>query len=323
MKGLALVGALIGFAEHPRLSITRWASVAGTSAGAIVASLLAAGHGVKNLEELMRKAPYEKFEDTGAGGRIVGGALNLVRHHGLAHGEYFRRWLDEQVAQKTFAAVREADGSFRLRLIAADITRHEMLVLPEDLGNYRAANSEDPIRPEDFKIADAVRMSMSIPYFFQPVELVHHATGLSSTIVDGGVLSNFPVWLFDVSNRQPVKPTFGLRLVGGRGVGGGLQKVIEGLGWPIQTGTNIVHTATDAWDTRFMTHSTAVRTCPVPAGDVGTTDFNLTPAQQAKLVDGGRVAALKFLDDFQVEQYVNTFGHRLSDEAPARAAAVR
>jgi NTE family protein len=316
MKGLALIGALSGFADHPRFSIKRWVSVAGTSAGAIIASLLATDHSIEELQQLMRTAPYAKFEDTGA--PILGGILNLARHHGLAHGDYFRAWLDEQLQGKTFAAVKtgaaaEQTGreAYRLRLIAADVTRHEMLVLPEDLRNYRQPGGDGPIQPDTFKIADAVRMSMSIPYFFQPVELVHHETGAPSTIVDGGILSNFPVWLFDVADRQPDRPTFGFRLIGGRGVGGGLQKIVDDLGWPVQLGTNIVHTATDAWDTRFMTHSTVVRTCPVGAGDIGTTDFNLTDTQEKGLIDGGRDAAHRFLDRFQTDEYINTYGKRL------------
>ncbi len=48
-----------------------------------------------------------------------------------------------------------------------------MLVLPESLGNYRPEQGLPVIDPETFPIVDAVRMSMSIPYFFQPIELVH------------------------------------------------------------------------------------------------------------------------------------------------------
>lgn len=324
MKGLALIGALIGFAEHPRFSVKRWRSVAGTSAGAIVASLLATGHDIEDLERLMRAAPYPKFEDTGP--PVIGGLVNLVRHHGLAHGDYFHAWLDQQLDGATFASVKEpasgqdAGGTYRLRLIATDVTRHEMLVLPEDLKNYLRPGGREPIEPDAFKIADAVRMSMSIPYFFQPIELVHRESGAASTIVDGGVLSNFPVWLFDVADRQPIRPTFGFRLIGGRGVGGGLQKLIDHLGWPVELGTDIVHTATDAWDTRFMTHSTIVRTCPVDAGDVGTTDFHLSESQEQGLIDGGRRDGERFLDQFQTSSYVNTYGHPLAPEAPMLTA---
>lgn len=310
VKGIALVGALLGFAEQ---GWTEWKNVAGTSAGAIIAAYLACGHGPDELEALLRSTPYDKFEDFGPGGKTIGGGLNLIRHHGLAHGEYFHRWFYEQTEGKTFGDV--AASGRTLKLIAADVTHRELLVLPDDLAFYRQPGGEVPIVPSEFRVADAARMSMSIPYFFQPVELVRIETGKPGTIVDGGMLSNFPVWLFDVDERDPLRPTFGFRLVGGRGVGGGLQAIVDGLGWPVKLGADMFHTAMEAWDKRFMSHSTAVRTCPVPAGEIGSTDFALTREQQDWLLDSGRGAAAAFLKDFDPAEYFNTFGRKLTPAA--------
>lgn len=307
VKGIALVGALIGFAER---GWTDWVNVAGTSAGSIIASFLACGHDAEDLEKLLRETPYPKFEDFGSGGEVIGGVLNLVRNHGLAHGEYFHRWFLEQTDEKTFGDVK-AEGR-TLKLIAADVTHRELLVLPDDLAAYRQPGGTEPIDPDSFRIADAARMSMSIPFFFQPVELVRIETGKPATIVDGGMLSNFPIWLFDVQDRDALRPTFGFRLVGGKGVGGGMQAVVDGLGWPVRLGADMFHTAMEAWDKRFMSHSTYVRTCAVSAGDVGTTDFNVTPAQQDWLVESGKKAAADFLDAFKPLSYVNTYGRRLA-----------
>ena len=321
IKGLAIVGAILGFREHASISIERWVNVAGTSAGAIIAAQIACSDDPRKVLDVVRSAPWQKFADYGPGGRILGGLPNLVRHHGLAHGEYFRRWFDEVLEGKTFRHVRsegEAEGSeyaYRLKLIAADVTNRDMLVLPEDLAKYRVPGSADPIDPDDFKIADAVRMSLSIPFFFRPVTLLRADTGKPATILDGGILSNFPVWLFDVRDRQPRRPTFGLRLTGGRGVGQGLYKFVDRLGWPAKLASDVHRTATEAWDERFMSHSTVVRTCPVDAGDVGTTDFDLSPERINALLEGGRRDATAFLDSFAAGKYVNTFGGRLAEPA--------
>ena len=56
-------------------------------------------------------------------------------------------------------------------------------------------------------------MSMSIPFFYEPVKLVNRQTKAASYLVDGGLLSNFPVWLFDTEGTQPAWPTFGFKLV--------------------------------------------------------------------------------------------------------------
>jgi len=307
VKGIALVGALLGFAEH---GWTDWISVAGTSAGSIIASYLACGHGPEDLEKLLRETPYEKFQDWGAGGKYIGGGFNLVRHHGLARGEYFHKWFLEQTDEKTFGDVKKAGRT--LKLIASDVANKNLLVLPDDLVNYRQPGGNDPIDPDSYRIADAARMSMSIPYFFQPVELVNIESNLPGTVVDGGMLSNFPVWLFDVDDRDPVRPTFGFRLTGGHGVGGGIQTIVDGLGWPVKLGSEMFHTAMEAWDKRFMSHSTAVRTCPVDAGTIGATEFDLTKEQQDWLINSGKTAAAAFLADFKLDGYFNTYGKKLT-----------
>jgi hypothetical protein len=89
------------------------------------------------------------------------------------------------------------------------------------------------------------------------------------------------------------------------------------VGWPVKLGSDMFHTAMEAWDKRFMSHSTRVRTCPVPAGAIGTTDFRLTPLEQTELVEGGRRAARRYLDSFHPEDYRNTYGRRLSTAVPA------
>ena len=65
------------------------------------------------------------------------------------------------------------------------------------------------IDPLNFSIAKAVRMSISIPFIFKPILIEDNNN--SSFMVDGGLISNFPVWLFDVEGI-PRWPTFGLRL---------------------------------------------------------------------------------------------------------------
>jgi hypothetical protein len=50
----------------------------------------------------------------------------------------------------------------------------------------------------------------------------------------------------------------------------------------------------------------------VPAGDIGTTDFQLTDSQKDQLIAGGKRAASEFLDSFEITNYVNTFGWRLA-----------
>jgi NTE family protein len=358
VKGLGLAGALLGFAEHKERPIKQWINVAGASAGAIIACYLAVrrDEGVAGLEKLLRETDFREFQDFPPGGKIFGGGPNLMLNHGLAHGDAFRDWFDDVLGGATFAATKTPDGQhYRLKLIAVDVTNRELLLLPDDLPLYRHKANEPPINPDTFKVADAARMSMSIPYFFEPIQLVRDrvrctragetefAPGSlvdrlrldaanqrcrdagqtvaefdelddqeSSYIIDGGTLSNFPVWVFDVdpetspTGEGPKRLTFGFTLTGGRGVGAGINHAVEHLPWLFRFGFDIFHTAQEAWDTRFVSHSTRVRTVAVNAGDVGTTDFDLDVKTKDMLVANGRLAAKTFLDRFDPLTYVNT-----------------
>jgi NTE family protein len=362
VKGLGLAGALVGFAEHPTKPVKKWVNVAGASAGAIIACYLAVGHSADDMVALMKRTKFGDFQDFPLGGEFLGGGLNLIRKRGLAHGEAFRRWFSQELGGQTFAAVKTEDGQdYRLKLIAVDTTARKLLVLPDDLPRYKRVGETTAINPDDFELADAARMSMSIPYFFEPVQLdrdrvlvedVGDTDGLAaglladrvdvwsanvattatngkpasfreltarerknerSVIVDGGTLSNFPVWLFDVAGTQKlVRPTFGFTLTGGKGVGSGFNKVVSLMPWAVRFGFDIFHTSQEAWDTRFVSHSTRVRTIAVNAGTVGTTDFNLAPALQEMLIQNGRDAANAFLARFDLADYENTYHRRFA-----------
>jgi NTE family protein len=324
VKGLALAGALDGFAKHPTKPITKWDNVAGASAGAIIACYLATGHDAAQMLDLMKKTNFGQFADFPAHNQVLGGA-RLVFKHGMAAGHAFERWFDEVLEGATFGSVRKPSTNggppdWRLKLIACDVTLRRLLVLPDDLVFYREPGSSTLIDPDHFKISRAARMSMSIPYFFDPIKL-ESPDGTTSLIVDGGTLSNFPVWLFDVdpsvTGKPPTRPTFGFTLEHGRGLGGGLNTLQKVQPWGVRFGFDIFHTAQEAWDARFVSHSTRVRTVTVDAGDVATTEFNLPPEKQEMLVDNGRKAARAFLDQFELADYMNTFHAALATQPAA------
>jgi NTE family protein len=328
VKGLALAGALCGFAEHPTKPVTTWKNVAGASAGAIIACYLATGHDAEQMLELMKKTNFGSFADFPLHSKALG-AAELVFEHGMARGDAFERWFDEVLEGATFGQVRKPQNGgpaeWWLKLIAVDVSNRALLVLPDDLVDYKDRGSSTLIDPDTFKISRAARMSMSIPYFFRPIEL-EHKSGSHAVIVDGGTLSNFPVWLFDVdpavTGRPPTRPTFGFTLKGGRGLGGGLKGIHELEPWAIQFAFDIFHTAQEAWDTRFVSHSTRVRTLAVDAADIGTTEFDLSPQRQELLIENGREAARAFLDAFELDEYMNTYHVALAPAPQQQRATV-
>jgi NTE family protein len=318
VKGLAFVGALVAAEEE--LGIREWVNVAGTSAGAIIATLLVAGYTPSEMHELIGGLDYRRFADYGWGGQLIGGLRNAIRRRGVARGDYFRNWIADRLAESklgnrdaTFADVtrddlppglgddeRESYG-YRLRVIASDVSEGRMVVLPHDIANYQDEKGR-PRRPEDLRIADAVRMSMSFPFFFDPVPLI--SDGREHLIVDGGLLSNYPVWLFDTPT--PIRRhTWGFRLHPGAGDYLRPYQAIKRPLWEPTLAKAMLHATMTAWDERLEL-SSAVRTISIPTGSVKTLDFDLSASDRGALYAGGHDVARDFFRS--LPEYVNQHG---------------
>ncbi len=170
-----------------------------------------------------------------------------------------------------------------------------MLVLPRDASALGYEN------PDDLDVALAVRMSMSIPIFFEPVRFTHLKTGREHLIVDGGMLSNYPVWIFDA--KEPLWPTFGLRLIEpdpktplAQGISRRVaprRKILAVVDYL----RSLVDTMMAAHDRLYIEQSDFDRTIAIDTLGVRTTEFDLTEERAMKLFESGRTAAKKFLDE--------------------------
>jgi NTE family protein len=334
VKGIAFAGAIA--AAERDAGVQEWVNLAGTSAGSIVAALLVAGYDATGIQKLLADAKYARFADTGPGGVWVSGLFNAVaRLRGAAPGRYFLEWMGEQLAasplakelgktELTFADVKRLDlplrdevpdisdvqyerAKYRLHVIGSDITTGRMIILPDDLPDYEDENGK-PFDKDSFPLVEAVRMSMSYPFLFTPVVL--HRQGNPVYVVDGGLLSNFPIWLFD--GPHPKRPTWGFRLHGGSSVEEGLpyRKIPRPL-WAVPLLKAMFSAATEAWDRQQLSRATSARTVSVPTHQVSTTDFGLTRAQADSLYAWGVNAAHDFFTAPDQQAYLNSFGMAL------------
>jgi NTE family protein len=311
VKGIGLAGAYAALTERgfePKC-------VAGTSAGAITAALVAAGYSSAELDDILLTLPFASFKDADwwdrAGG--PGKLVSLIREKGIYEGRFFRDWIAGLLEAKgvtrfgdlAFEGDDPPEKGHRLKVIASDVTHRRMLVLPDDAGHLG-------VDPDELEIAYAVRMSMSIPVFFEPVVHRNQSTGEDHLIVDGGMLSNFPVWLFDAHGREPRWPTFGLMLVEpDPKVPLGHRLGAEDHGVPrgslIDYMKSLASTMMAAHDRLYLENATFARTIPIPTLGVGTTEFDIRPDRARALYDSGRSAAGAFLDDWDFEAYVDEF----------------
>jgi NTE family protein len=229
---------------------------------------------------------------------------------GLYKGDVFESKMREWLARKgkhTFKdllredAVKDNQDRFKLRVIATDISQRRMVVLPQDITQYGK-------KPEDLDIAKAVRMSMSLPLFFEPVKLN------GSDIVDGGIVSNFPVDVFD-SKEAPEWPTFGFKLVLSDQRGPG-ETTVHPITGPLSEIVAMFYTAMEAHDAYHLASEKYVRTIAIDTLGIGTIDFKLTPQQKEALYQSGVKAAQEFLTTWNFDEYKKLY--RSGKPVPSR-----
>jgi len=328
VKGIGLAGAVLALDEAGY----SFARVAGTSAGAIAACLIAsiskANKPMTALRTYLGQLEFAKFMPEGKvhqffdqqGGVVqkANDAVILTHRMGLYPGTYLAQWLQPilgELGVHTFADLKidQSDDPgmslppnrrYRLVVHVSDITRGELVQLPWDYAYYGLPADDQPV-------VGAVRASMSIPFFFEPVTVQtnqasldmampdgsvirqHYASG-TVTWTDGGMLRNFPIGAFDrVDGNPPRWPTIGIKLSSLQTSFGATKASATAL----NVATRALDTMMNEWDRYNVEETTAARTIFVDNAGLTATQFDLSLDQQNELFINGVRAATKFIID--------------------------
>jgi NTE family protein len=317
VKGIGLVGAIVALMEGG-YSIQR---VSGTSAGSIAGAILAAGLGRDQLtpdevKQLTMTLPYRKFLDAEPISNIpvLGTAWDLINGNGIYKGDFAHDWIRSELKNlgvRTFGDLAIDDDHllperrYRLVLTVTDVTTGQLVRLPWD---YHRLYGLDP---DEQQVADAVRASMSIPFFFRATKLTS-ASGLTSTLVDGGLLSNFPIDSFARPDGKPPRwPTFGVTVL--PNLPQGNDKLIPGLaplrwfGGPTLL-EDLVTTMIVGHDQAYLSQPwVSARAIRVDSTEVGFLDFKISRKQMDALYDRGYKAAQTFLSCWDWTDYLERY----------------
>lgn len=216
IRGIAYAGVLEELERLDKLKGIE--KVGGTSAGAITAMMVSLGYSSKEIGDLIASTQFRKFND----GRFmfVGGLARMTKLYGWYRGDRFREWTSKIVEEKTGNAditfeELSAKGYKDLYITATCLNKQKLIVFSKD--NY-----------PKMKVKDAVRISVSIPLYFQAVLI--DSTGAVykkpdgkqqlDVVVDGGIIGNFPITMFDtfvtdsanMPQRIPNFQTIGVRI---------------------------------------------------------------------------------------------------------------
>jgi NTE family protein len=277
VKGFAFVGAL----DVLEKSGYRFRRAAGTSAGAIVAALLAAGCDASELRQLMNELDASKLLDPPSGFRFPFYKwLRLYFRMGLYRGDALEHWLVRTLEERGITSFADLpDGA--LKIVASDVSRGRLLVLPDDLEDYG-------IYPSTFPVARAVRMSIGLPFFFEPVSLFD-GNGKRSLIVDGGLLSNFPIWIFEKEGARPLRPFLGLQATSDEA------EQPQRIGNAVELFRGIFTTMQQAHDARAVDELKQSNVIRLPIGKIKITDFAIAAEEKERLFRIGVKATQRFL----------------------------
>ncbi|MBK8331330.1 MAG: patatin-like phospholipase family protein [Acidimicrobiaceae bacterium] len=185
-KGIAYAGALTAM----RARGLWFHSVAGASAGAITASLIAAGMLPAELELAVPKglAAMRSSVPKRIGKAILGQATSVFESRGL------REWLDRTLA----AAIGKHDASPVTFADLFEATEIELYVVAMDLSNGLPVVFCRRTTPM-VEVAGAVAASSAIPGAFPPGRGVFHSDDEGAVVhqfVDGGTWANYPSFVF-------------------------------------------------------------------------------------------------------------------------------
>ena len=299
VKGIAYGGALQKLDEFGIISqIER---VAGTSAGAITATLLAIGYTASQVSDILAETDFSVFPDTGLD--IFYGSKRLLKNYGWHRGNEFESWLEKHIEARTGKNDLTFLELHNLKQQDKTNTHRELYVVGSNLSRQMAEIFCYETTPH-MEIRKAVRISMSIPFYFQCVR-----SG-GDILVDGGLTLNYPIalfdherYLFDPENYEKLEysskdrtifnhETLGMKL-NGINSKRAYQKIDNLLDYTNSIVNLINQTARDA----YIHRNDWKRTIYIDASIVSPTDFDASTdkIKVSTLIENGKNNAEKYL----------------------------
>lgn len=206
VRGIAYCGAIQELESRKMMGSIE--KVGGTSSGAVTAMTISLGYTGKEIEKIISKTNFKKFND----GKyfFIGGIHRLNKYFGWYRGKKLEKWLGKIIKEKTgdenitFEQLRQK-GFKDLYVTATALNKQKPVVFSH-------------VTYPKMKVRDAVRISASIPLYFEPLYIdsignMFYRPGQKEgldLVMDGGFLENFPIHIFD--SPSPDMYTIGFRI---------------------------------------------------------------------------------------------------------------
>lgn len=251
----------------------------GASAGAITAIMLGLLYKPDEINDMMMDMYFSKFVDNDLG--FLRDCKRFLKRFGWNKGDYFTQWIDDVIYQKTgtknmtfFEHVGR--GYKPVYLIATNLSRQRYEIFSHKTTPH-------------LSIPKAARMSMSIPCFFESVEWK------GDVIVDGGVLNNYPIQIFD-KDGKPNLETLGCRVDCKHSFHGYVERT-EIKKYQIGKFTKaLAGTMMNQQSSDHLSAQDAGRTIFIDSLGVKATDFDISNNKKVCLMAAGRQGVVDYFD---------------------------
>lgn len=289
IRGLAFGGVMKIMEEYDILKYVN--KLAGSSAGAIFATGIAVGYTAQEMIDIITQTDFNSFKDSSS--IVIFDLVRLLTQYGIYKGDAFFNWISEILARKT------GDGKITFRQVFEKYGK--TLVITGTCLNR--ANTyffchENP-KYADMPVALAVRISMSIPCLWKAVKLGR------DTMVDGGVLNNYPLFVFDgkyigdshiSDDAIKLSKTIGFKLMmSDERRDDTLYHINDEIDGPIEFTKAFINAMLIQIERGHIRSGYWDKTVCINTHKISSLDFDLAPDQKSLLVHEGYIAAKNFL----------------------------
>lgn len=206
IRGIAYCGVVQEMESKQMMAAIE--KVGGTSSGAIVALTIALGYSGKEIESIISQTNFKKLND----GKyfFIGGINRMNKYYGWYRGKKVEQWLKKIIKEKT------GDENISFEQMHQQGFK-DLYITGTCLNKMKPVLFSYETYPK-MKVKDALRISISIPLYFEPIYMdsagnvfnrPKQKQGLDM-MMDGGFLENFPIHIFD--NPGPDPHTIGFRI---------------------------------------------------------------------------------------------------------------
>lgn len=267
--------------------------IAGSSAGSIAALMLALEYDPIEIKKTILNLDFNDFVDKEL---YTFTCVKIMTTLGINSGNHLVDWIKQLIMVKTGnseTTFAELHGMNGLELVITGTS------LKTGITEYFSYKTHPTM-----KLWTAVRISITIPIFFAPIQYE------GTYYLDGGILSNFPIWIFDgesyeydpadsLDSETINQKTLGFKLISddSKEVENETELSNFSLFPMIRLSVKLIMLLVNFIDEGYASYECWDRTVGIDVMDVKSTNFAIDRATVSTLSDNGYNQTKRFLDN--------------------------